>query len=127
MNYELYHHGIKGQKWGVRRTPEQLGNIRKGVNDASNIARNANNISKSVGNMKNHKQTQKDISEMTDAELKEAVKRMNMEQQYRELKSKQTANGQTYVRETLEIAGSTLAIASSAIGIAVAIKQLKGG
>lgn len=22
---ELYHHGIKGQKWGVRRTPEQLG------------------------------------------------------------------------------------------------------
>ena len=22
---ELYHHGVKGQKWGVRRTPEQLG------------------------------------------------------------------------------------------------------
>lgn len=22
---ELYHHGIKGQKWGIRRTPEQLG------------------------------------------------------------------------------------------------------
>lgn len=27
MNYHSYlqHHGIKGQKWGVRRTPEQLG------------------------------------------------------------------------------------------------------
>lgn len=23
---ELYHHGVKGQKWGVRRSPEQLGN-----------------------------------------------------------------------------------------------------
>ena len=22
---EIYHHGIKGMKWGVRRTPEQLG------------------------------------------------------------------------------------------------------
>ena len=22
---EIYHHGIKGQKWGVRRTKEQLG------------------------------------------------------------------------------------------------------
>lgn len=22
---ELYHHGVKGQKWGVRRTPAQLG------------------------------------------------------------------------------------------------------
>lgn len=28
-NNELMHHGIKGQKWGVRRTPEQLGKIRK--------------------------------------------------------------------------------------------------
>jgi hypothetical protein len=25
INGELYHHGVKGQKWGVRRTPEQLG------------------------------------------------------------------------------------------------------
>ena len=23
--YYLMHHGVKGQKWGVRRTPEQLG------------------------------------------------------------------------------------------------------
>lgn len=22
---EMYHHGVKGQKWGVRRTPKQLG------------------------------------------------------------------------------------------------------
>ena len=28
-NY-LEHHGIKGQKWGVRRTPEQLGHVRAG-------------------------------------------------------------------------------------------------
>lgn len=25
MDDWLKHHGIKGQKWGVRRTPEQLG------------------------------------------------------------------------------------------------------
>lgn len=26
----LYHHGIKGMKWGIRRTPEQLGHIGRG-------------------------------------------------------------------------------------------------
>lgn len=24
---ELYHHGILGQKWGIRRTPEELGHL----------------------------------------------------------------------------------------------------
>lgn len=28
---EIYHHGIKGMKWGVRRSPEQLGHVVKGT------------------------------------------------------------------------------------------------
>ena len=28
---ELYHYGVKGMKWGVRRTPEQLGHTKKVV------------------------------------------------------------------------------------------------
>lgn len=29
--YELYHYGIKDMKWGVRRTPEQLGHNKKKI------------------------------------------------------------------------------------------------
>ena len=42
-NEYLAHHGVKGMKWGVRRTPEQLGHrvlgSRKGVHDASRWSR----------------------------------------------------------------------------------------
>ena len=62
---------------------------------------------------------------MSDSELKERVKRLNLEQQYSQLTSGNVSRGENYVRNTLEIAGSALAITSSAIAIAVGIKQLK--
>lgn len=38
----LMHHGIKGQKWGVRRTPEQLGHaVSKGRQNISSFFENA--------------------------------------------------------------------------------------
>ena len=40
VNGELYHHGVKGMKWGVRRTKEQLGYRSTGVRSA--LARRSN-------------------------------------------------------------------------------------
>ena len=39
---ELKHHGIIGQKWGIRRTPAQLGNLSK--KDSKWIAKKSNKI-----------------------------------------------------------------------------------
>ena len=48
-NY-LVHHGIKGQKWGVRRTPEELGHYTKKrfyeIVNNSVIAKNGTKITK---------------------------------------------------------------------------------
>lgn len=45
---ELTHHGIKGQKWGVRRTPEQLG--RRGY--SKRVVKNLESIESRVGKQK---------------------------------------------------------------------------
>ena len=44
LSSELKHHGIKGQKWGVIRTPEQLG--RRASNSEFKYTRKENNVGK---------------------------------------------------------------------------------
>lgn len=124
-NTELTHHGIKGMHWGVRRTPEQLERDRGHINAASSIVNEAKKINNSVSNIRSNTK-KKDVSKMTDQELRDKVNRLNLEQQYSQLSGNRISKGQQYVRNTLEVAGSTLAIASSIVGIAAGIKQLKG-
>lgn len=52
-NYELYHHGVKGMKWGVRRTPEQLGYKR---------SKEADNLNKEWGKLAKAKSEMMDTS-----------------------------------------------------------------
>lgn len=124
-NVALQHHGIKGMKWGVRRTPEQLSRTKSHIDTASGMVKEAKNINNSVSNIRSTAK-KKDLSKMTDQELRERINRMDLEQRFSQLSSNKVSKGENYVRNTLEIAGSTLAVASSAIAIAVGIKQLKG-
>lgn len=141
MKYnEIYHHGILGQQWGVRRYQNEDGSLttagrqrystdlalkKNAVNSASSMAKEAGNISKKFKNNRVTAKTEKRLSDMSDQELKETVKRMNMEQQYVDLSSKKVSRGRIDVQGTLEIAGSVLAITGSALSIALSINQLK--
>ena len=82
----LYHHGIKGQKWGVIRTPEQLGHAikrfaskgtRTGDSTAPEKPKHASNRS------------DKRTSEISDEELRQRIQRLNMEEQYENLVQRQ--------------------------------------
>lgn len=137
---ELQHHGIKGMKWGVRRfqnsdgsrTPlgkrrskEELGALKKSTSAASEIAGEGKKITKSMGKIKSTKQ-ESDLSSMTDSELRERVNRMNMEQQFSNLAANASVSkGQKYTEEIMGVAGSVLAITSSALAIALSIKQIR--
>ena len=62
---ELYHHGIKGMKWGVRRYQNKDGTLT------------------AVG--KKHRKQTEDLSSMSNDELRKKVNRMNNEQRYIDL------------------------------------------
>lgn len=170
MEKYLYHHGVKGMKWGVRRyqnrdgTLTRQGESRYARDVRENLAKKKDNridtsnpdpnrwvkedlerkkkltdtSSLLVKEMKNLEKetrpkaskTNMDLSKMSDKELRDQINRELLERQYNKLfgeeETPQISKGRSYVISTLEIAGGALSVTSSAIGIALAIKELKG-
>ena len=69
-----------------------------------------------------------DLSKMSDKELRDQINRELLEQQYNKLladtSATQVSKGRTILQDTLDVAGSVLAITGSALSIALAIKKL---
>lgn len=135
-NDELYHHGIKGMKWGIRRTDAQLGHepvnlqkTKKRVEAAGTIVnetKNINNAASKKAQKKAQKQKLSEAKTMSDQELRERVNRLNMEQQYVRMSTEQINAGRSNVSSVLNNVGTAINVASSALAIAVAIQKLKG-
>ena len=86
-NNELYHYGILGMKWGIRRTPSQLGHRIKQrkveKQRKENLAKARQARAEHQKKLKSGKLKPKD---MTDAELRKEVQRLQLEKQYMDLK-----------------------------------------
>lgn len=92
-NIELRHHGIKGMKWGVRRTEAQLARAR-GKGEVSEDYAKAH--------------SKKSVKTMSDAELRSRLNRIQMEQQYSKLVSSDVSAGKRFASKVLK-AGTTVA------------------
>lgn len=81
----LEHHGVKGQRWGIRRTPEQLGHRRK--RDATSYGSASSkkgkpSVSKSLAN-------RREVAAKERAAKKEAALKRKVEQRAKKLQRKQ--------------------------------------
>lgn len=169
-NNQIWHWGVKGMKWGVRRYQNADGSLtdagkrrystdvaanakkkkdnrlpEESLNDPNRWVKEDRERTKRVvdsgnqmaGNLKTlndksmriqaRRTSKMDLSKMTDQEMREQINRAMLEKQYDDMfNPKKVYSGREAVGDTLEIAGSVLAITSSALGIALAIKELKG-
>lgn len=167
MTNELYHHGIEGMRWGIRRYQNKDGSLTKlgekryahdieknkmrkkdnrlpeeGLRDpvrwaneddtrAKGIVDAGKQMTNSLSTLERatdrKKQTErKDLSSMSDKELRDQINRELLERQYNDMfNPAKVSKGRENVKEVLDVGGAVLGVASSALGIALAIRQLK--
>lgn len=157
---ELYHHGIVGMKWGVRRYQNEDGSLTaegkkryltkeniekltkptiKGGKDKPNISP-AEKILKegdkvlgevdsgidTIGRIVQRYQKADDMaSKMSEAELRKAIDRLNLEKQYNTLTAKDTSKGYETVKDVLAIVGSVVGIGVGVSSIYSTLANLK--
>ena len=99
----LCHHGVKGMKWGIRKNRKKT----------SFFSRKKNNQQKNQNGSQNVKPAKKkstSIKKLSDQELQNKVRRLQLEKQYRDLKKDEVSAGKKLVGEILKTSGKTLGV-----------------
>ena len=103
MYNELYHHGVKGMKWGVRKTPvrSSSGATRKRKSNTLSLFKKKKTTRK-VSSANSSPAKTKSIKDMSDDELRKKVERVRLEQQYQELDPKSVSRGKRITKRVMD-------------------------
>lgn len=164
---EIKHHGIKGQKWGVRKYQNEDGSLtdagkkrygtkenfekqypidkkasdisaidagKKGAKNAREINRNLKEVDREKTSKK-QKQVNKQIEDaardnarrMSDQELRDAVNRLNMEENYTRMMTNRNYIdvGESAASKFMDKTTKALIVTEAALSIALIVRQLK--
>lgn len=99
MDNELYHYGVLGMKWGVRKS--------RGGSSKSGGRRRSKTETVHEDYAKAH--SKKSVKQMSDAELRSRINRLQMEKQYSQLNQRQVSAGEKFAKDILrEVAKDTV-------------------
>lgn len=164
---EIKHHGIKGQKWGVRRYQNEDGTLTSAgkkrygtqenferqypidkkksdistINSGKEATKNAKDINNNLKTLEKEKTSKRqkvankqieeaardDARRMTDQELREAVNRLNMEENYTRMMANRNYIdvGESAASKFMDKATKALVVTEAALSIALIVRQLK--
>lgn len=134
MDEELYHYGVKGMKWGIRRSPAQLGHKTGTKKKKTSVVDAVKKISQKRQQAKAEKTARKEarktsrkkksVAEMSDDELRERIARLELEKRYRDLTPKQTHRGRDFVISVLENSGRNIATQTTTYAMGTAVNKI---
>lgn len=120
MYNELYHYGVKGMKWGVRKS------ISSKISSFKTRRKQNKRIKKRIGTInkaQRKRYAETDISKLSDNELRNLNSRIDLENQYKSKAQSSTNSGRVkkLISTGAEIAGNTLKSSSGKVASAVVL------